>query len=330
VRRRTWWGIGTLAATPFVVIMLVMVAVLAISAESETPASGAQLALTSVPSIYAAAIEDAGTMCPILSPPLLAAQLYQESGFNPNAVSSTNAEGIAQFEPGTWPHWAIPSNASPFDPAVAIPAAARYDCALAQQLKGVPGDPVANMLAGYNAGPQAVLDAHGVPPIAQTQDYVRNIEALEITFTAVSSSQLTVSAVGYRAIVFAYDQMGKPYEWGGTGVDGAFDCSGLTQAAYAAAGVQIARVAADQYFDGPHPTLSQLEPGDLVFFAYNLTDPSTIHHVGIYLGNGWMIDAPHTGAVIRYDRIDEADYFGATRIDANAPRYPVGPNASNG
>jgi cell wall-associated NlpC family hydrolase len=57
-----------------------------------------------------------------------------------------------------------------------------------------------------------------------------------------------------------------------------------------------------------------LLPGDLVFFAYDLNDPRTIHHVGIYVGGGWMINAPHTGAVIRYDKIDTADYFGATRV----------------
>jgi cell wall-associated NlpC family hydrolase len=58
---------------------------------------------------------------------------------------------------------------------------------------------------------------------------------------------------------------------------------------------------------------NQLRPGDLVFYATNLNDPSTIHHVGIYTGNGYMIDAPFTGAVIRFDSIDEADYIGAVR-----------------
>ena len=58
---------------------------------------------------------------------------------------------------------------------------------------------------------------------------------------------------------------------------------------------------------------NQLHPGDLVFYATNLSDPATIHHVGIYTGNGYMIDAPYTGAVIRFDSIDQADYIGAVR-----------------
>jgi cell wall-associated NlpC family hydrolase len=79
-------------------------------------------------------------------------------------------------------------------------------------------------------------------------------------------------------------------------------------------GIELPRVAADQWNAGQHPARSELIPGDLVFFAYDLNDPRTIHHVGLYVGGGYMINAPHTGAVIRFDKIDTADYIGATRV----------------
>lgn len=112
---------------------------------------------------------------------------------------------------------------------------------------------------------------------------------------------------------FAYQVLGTPYRWGSDGRDGRFDCSGMTQAAYAAAGVTIPRVSRQQWYAGQHVTREQLQPGDLVFYAHDTTDPATIHHVGIYVANGHMIDAPHTGAVIRFDRIDRPDYIGAVR-----------------
>ena len=116
-----------------------------------------------------------------------------------------------------------------------------------------------------------------------------------------------------NAIAFAYARLGTPYEWGGTGVDGRFDCSGLTQAAYASAGVTLPRTSREQWYAGAHLSRDQLQPGDLVFYATNLNDPRTIHHVGIYVARGYMVDAPHTGAVIRFDPVDQPDYIGAVR-----------------
>ncbi|MFK8912111.1 C40 family peptidase, partial [Streptomyces sp. YS-3] len=95
---------------------------------------------------------------------------------------------------------------------------------------------------------------------------------------------------------------------------GRFDCSGLTQAAYASVGIELPRVANDQYNAGPHPSRGELLPGDLVFFSDDLTNSRAIHHVGLYVGGGYMINAPYTGAVIRFDKIDAPDYFGATRV----------------
>jgi cell wall-associated NlpC family hydrolase len=119
------------------------------------------------------------------------------------------------------------------------------------------------------------------------------------------------SAAAAQAIAFARAQMGKPYVWGGNGPNG-FDCSGLTMMAYKSAGISIPRVAADQYTIGTHINdQSQLMPGDLVFFAHG--SASSIHHVGIYIGNGDMIEAPFSGANVRVHTINRSGYFGATR-----------------
>ncbi len=105
---------------------------------------------------------------------------------------------------------------------------------------------------------------------------------------------------GDIAANWALTQLGKPYQWGGAGPD-TFDCSGLTMQAWAQAGVQLLHYTGYQWEEGPHVPLDQLQRGDLLFFATNTADPSTIHHVGIYIGNGMMVDAPYTGAFVRID-----------------------------
>lgn len=300
-----------------IVLVVGLPLALALGAFAASPSGAQSLAPATVPPAYVADVENYGRLCSLLSPALLAAQLYVESGFHPDEVSPKGAQGIGQFMPATWAVWGIDANgdgrADPFEPTDAIASAANYDCALARETQTVPGDAVTNMLAAYNAGVYAVLQFRGVPPYAETQGYVRQILALEPSFADTSSTAVPTSTRARAAITFAYDVLGTPYEWGGTGADGRFDCSGLTQAAYATAGISLPRTAAEQWYAGPHVLRSQLRPGDLVFYATNLSDPATIHHVGIYTGNGYMIDAPYTGAVIRFDSIDQADYIGAVR-----------------
>jgi cell wall-associated NlpC family hydrolase len=120
------------------------------------------------------------------------------------------------------------------------------------------------------------------------------------------------AAQGREAVAFAKEQLGKPYEWGASGPS-TYDCSGLTMMSWNAAGISIDHWSVAQYGEGTHVSSTDLRPGDLVFFAYNTSDASTIHHVGIYVGNGMMIDAPHTGANVRYDPAFRSDYIGATR-----------------
>lgn len=110
-----------------------------------------------------------------------------------------------------------------------------------------------------------------------------------------------------EAISFARAQLGKPYVWGATGPS-AYDCSGLTQAAWRAAGVTLPRTTYTQINAGQRVSRSQLAPGDLVFFY------SGISHVGLYIGGGQMIHAPRPGAPVRVAPIDEMPFAGATRV----------------
>jgi cell wall-associated NlpC family hydrolase len=115
-----------------------------------------------------------------------------------------------------------------------------------------------------------------------------------------------------RAVAFARGQIGRPYVWGASGPS-SYDCSGLTMAAYRSAGVWLPRVSRAQWNAGPKVDLGSLAPGDLVFFAYNVGDPSTIHHVGMYVGGGAMVEAPYSGASVRIASIGRPDYIGAVR-----------------
>jgi len=108
------------------------------------------------------------------------------------------------------------------------------------------------------------------------------------------------------AVSVAEAQLGKPYVYAGAGPD-VFDCSGLTMYAWGKAGVSMSHSATDQYNMFPHVSIDQLQPGDLLVFGH------PIHHVGMYVGGGTMIEAPHTGAVVRYASIYRSDYVGASR-----------------
>jgi peptidoglycan hydrolase-like protein with peptidoglycan-binding domain len=108
----------------------------------------------------------------------------------------------------------------------------------------------------------------------------------------------TVGSPAAAAVRFALGQLGKPYRWGAEGPS-SYDCSGLVQTAYESAGVSLPRVSRQQYGAGRHVPLSQLRAGDLVFYARNRRDPATIHHVGMYLGNGRMVESPKPGKTVR-------------------------------
>lgn len=141
-------------------------------ARSDGPA-GSGVNTTQIPAAYVRWVLAAGSICPAITPAVIAAQDQAESGWNPTAVSPAGAEGIAQFLPSTFPDWGRDDdrtgNVSPFNPADEIMAQGRYDCSLASLMSRlaasgrVSGSVVDLALASYNAGPGAVEIAHGVP-----------------------------------------------------------------------------------------------------------------------------------------------------------------------
>ncbi|MER6015438.1 C40 family peptidase [Streptomyces bluensis] len=106
----------------------------------------------------------------------------------------------------------------------------------------------------------------------------------------------TYATKAAKTIAFARAQIGKPYVWGATGPD-SYDCSGLTQDAWKAAGVDLPRTTYDQVNAGTTVSLADARPGDLVFFYDDIT------HVGLYIGNGMMIHAPKPGTYVREESI---------------------------
>jgi cell wall-associated NlpC family hydrolase len=279
----------------------------------------------------------AGSMCAAAQPSVIASQIEQESAWNPNAVSRKGAQGISQFMPGTWTSWSLPGQ-SPFDPAAAIPAQGRFDCALAQEMTvaqqagRLPVSLTATqlMLAAYNAGPGAVLGAGGIPSNGQTPGYVTRIIAGAAAYADTTGASLpTWSGLQARILAAAMSQVGVPYAWDGgtfTGpsrglcVPGAaandcnvvgFDCSGLVLfAAYQASDgrLQLLHLVQDEIDAATVIPQSALEPGDLIAF----TDPGLplrqSHHIGIYLGSNQMVDAPESGALVRVDDLATSYY----------------------
>jgi cell wall-associated NlpC family hydrolase len=136
-------------------------------------------------------------------------------------------------------------------------------------------------------------------------------QALQIFDQTGSYPNIQVSGdtLGEQALRFALTRLGDEYVWGGAGPD-VFDCSGLVMWAYAHVGISLAHFTGDQWNEGEHISRSQLEPGDLVFFF------ADISHVGLYIGNGMMVDAPTFGQPVQIQPVMWDVYVGAVRIVA--------------
>lgn len=121
------------------------------------------------------------------------------------------------------------------------------------------------------------------------------------------------STIRQKIVSAALSRQGLPYVWGATGPS-SFDCSGLVQWAYRQAGILMPRVAAEQFLTGDHIPLADAEPGDLLFWTYDPNDPGYVDHVGIYLGNGEMVVAPHAGTDVQISSVPTDDFAGAVQV----------------
>jgi NlpC/P60 family len=208
---------------------------------------------------------------------------------------------------------AMPPDPMPQDPMPHDPMAARsWPGALTTTVQMQPIPAFVGVDDPAGPGPAAAVD----PAVA----------ALLAELRHEAKGSPTDPRPGRQALValdFALAQVGRPYVWGATGPD-SYDCSGLTWRSYSAAGIALPRVSADQHALGGTPvTIAALLPGDLVFFATASWDPGAVHHVGMYVGRGLMVDAPHPGAYVRVEPVAPAGYVGAVRVVPERPGAPV-------
>ncbi len=147
---------------------------------------------------------------------------------------------------------------------------------------------------------KATLDANVSKQKALVASLTSAVEPGNSSSSTPSGPPPSASGQAGQAVQFAFDQIGKPYEWGATGPD-AYDCSGLTQAAWNAAGVSIPRDTYGQYGSLPHVPQSDIQPGDLLFYDGE-------GHVAIYAGGGQIIDAPQPGENVEEISMNEQWY----------------------
>jgi len=215
---------------------------------------------------------------------VIAAIAKVESNFGSNmATSSAGAIGYGQFLPSSWA--AFGNGGDPYNYRDAIPAIARYLCA-----HGAPHD-LRRAVWAYNH-----LDS-----------YVEMVLTIATRYgLGTPEPELPEGASALASVVMlARTQIGRPYVWGGASPVTSFDCSGLVQWAFGQLGARLPRTAQQQYDATRRVSRNDLRPGDLVFFERTYPSHERITHVGIYVGNGRMINAPTTGDVIR-----EMDVFG--------------------
>ncbi|MDQ1713565.1 MAG: hypothetical protein QOE45_3015 [Frankiaceae bacterium] len=219
------------------------------------------------------------------------------------------AVGPMQFLPSSWAAYAVDASgdgrADPQNVVDAAAAAGLYLCA-----------------GGADLSNPAQL-AVAVRRYNHSDTYVRAVMAAAAGYLAASYGP-GPQGVALAAIAFGYAHLGDPYLWGGNGP--LYDCSGLTQAAYRSAGIDIPRTAEQQWQRLPKVAATDLLPGDLVFFNSGEFQPGLPGHVGIYLGSGLMLDDPHTGAFVRIEPIARfGSWVGAARpsLLATFPGAPL-------
>jgi cell wall-associated NlpC family hydrolase len=297
-----WLVVGAAAAVLLPLALLLLVVAGPASTLASTTLSGGPsvLALSDIPPAYLTLYMSAAQTCPGLPWGVLAGIGKVESDHGrsdaPGVHSGANyagAEGPMQFEPATFAQYAVDADHDDqpdiYDPADAIYTAAAMLCANGAS-------------SGPPAGTRQAIFAYN-----HSQAYVSDVLSWAARYTVQAPSGAAATA-----IAFALRQLGKPYQWGATGPN-AYDCSGLVYAAYAAAGIHIARTTFQWRQDGPQVPLSEIQPGDLLFSAGSDGTPSNPGHVVMYLGGGQVIQAPQTGEDVQIDPLDLAGVVVATR-----------------
>lgn len=304
-------------------VLLLAPAGVAVLIDEDQPTASGATASDKVPEQYRELVNSAGATCEGITPGIIGAQIQQESGWNPTATSGAGAQGISQFMPATWATAGKDHNgdgkADPLDPADAIPSQARYlcdqlaavDAAIADGRLPAGSDRVELALAAYNAGLGAVLSAGGIPPYAETQNYVRvikdnapNFENAAPAGSGAASGDIT-QALEWAKQVAADDS--HQYVWGAEGPDN-YDCSGYSKAIMARVGIDLPRTANDQGHDERGTTVASIDqarPGDLLFWGNG-----HYHHVAVYAGDGMMVSADTEATGINYEKV----YDGVTLI----------------
>jgi len=288
---------GLLASAASLLLLPVLVIAAAMGGEPSQPSTAA---VADIPPAYLTLYQEAGAEF-ALPWELLAAvgKVESDHGRNPAAFepNAAGAVGPMQFEPATFA--AYGSAAGDPSPNIDDPRDAIFAAAAMLRANGAPGDTQAALFA-YNHADWYVSEV-----LAWAAAYTSEAAVGTNGELAAGGAPAATTAARY-----ALSQLGTPYLWGGESPAG-FDCSGLVQAAYAQAGITLPRVAQDQYDAGPLvPQGQPLEPGDLVFFG---SDRNHVDHVGIVINETEMVDAPHTGALVRTEPYDWPDYLGATR-----------------
>jgi cell wall-associated NlpC family hydrolase len=287
------------AATSLLLLPVLVIGAAMGGAEAAQPSANA---LKDIPPHYLALYQEAATE---LGMPwqLLAAvgKVESDHGRNPACrhPNAAGAQGPMQFLPTTFAHYSWASD-SP-TPDIYNPRDAIYAAAAMLVDNNIRDDP-RQALYAYNHS-KSYVDA----VLSWAAEYENQASSKGDGSSVVLAATTGAARV---AVSYALAQLGTPYIWGGEG-PGGFDCSGLVQAAYAAAGFNLPRTAQEQYDAGPRlPARQALETGDLVFFG---TDTTHVTHVGIVVSSTDMVDAPHSGAVVRVEPYHWSDYLGATR-----------------
>jgi cell wall-associated NlpC family hydrolase len=184
---------------------------------------------------------------------------------------------------------------------------------------GAPADnAIVVAVHGTNISGAASAIAKVLPPGATVQKLVSVVTKSGTGGTAGAGSTSGTgasSSVISAMLAAAMSRRGLPYVWGGDGPS-VFDCSGLVQWSFRQAGITMPRVAADQARTGPAVAVSQLQAGDLLFYHTDASAPNYISHVAIYLGNGWMIQAPQPGENVEVvPAAFGSEFAGAVRVN---------------